>query len=56
MLSCRGSKLKAFAKMAGGRLTTASPLVLYGLRLSAFVVLAMMPRIKNGALVDRSRN
>ncbi|WP_426434529.1 FUSC family protein [Bradyrhizobium genosp. P] len=41
MLSGRSSKLKAFVKLAGGRLTTASPFVLYGLRLSASVVLAL---------------
>lgn len=41
MLSRRGSKLKAFVELAGGRLTMASPFVLYGLRLSASVVLAL---------------
>jgi uncharacterized membrane protein YccC len=41
MFSQTGSKLEAFVKKAGGRLAKVSPLVLYGLRLSASVILAL---------------
>jgi len=41
MFSQAVSKLEAFVKKAGSVLTMASPLVLYGLRLSASVILAL---------------
>ena len=41
MFSLTASKVEAFARKAVGRLTTVSPLVLYGLRLSASVILVL---------------
>jgi uncharacterized membrane protein YccC len=41
MFSQTASEVEAFAKKAVGRLTMASPLALYGLRLSASVILAL---------------